>query len=94
MGHPDRAKPPPGWSDQRGVELAITSLFLEAPQGPGLPEVFFGTHILQLTHAEPPGVWAAKSFVTRAPVQPHLPQLCTAPLVLFLQFFPGCFEVQ
>lgn len=34
---------------------------------------FSGTHILRLTHAGPTGVWTAKSFVTRAPVKPHLP---------------------
>lgn len=43
-GHPDRAKPPPGWSDQCGAELAIPFLFLEAPRGPGLPEVLRHPH--------------------------------------------------
>ena len=31
MGHPDRAKSPPGWSDQHGVNSAIPFLFLDQP---------------------------------------------------------------
>lgn len=65
------------------AETARSFLFLDASLGPGLPEAV-GTHILQLTHAGPPGIWAAKRLFTFAPVQPHLPQLCTSAFGVFV----------
>lgn len=64
------------------VEPVRTLFFLDALLGPGLPEAV-GTHILQLTHAGPPSIWAAKLLFTCASAQPHLPQLCTSAVFFF-----------
>lgn len=64
---------------------ARTFLFLDASFGPGLPEAV-GTHVLQLTHTGPPGIWAAKLLFTFAPAQPHLPQLWTSAFGFFFFF--------
>lgn len=70
------------------AEAVRTLLFLDAPLGPGLPEAV-GIRILQLTHAGPPGIWAAKLLFTCAPAQPHLSQLCiSAAFFFFFQKFP------
>lgn len=75
------------------AEPVRTLLFLDARLGPGLPEAV-GTHILQLTHAGPPGIWAAKLLFACVPAQPHLPRLFTPDGFFFLQKFPGYSEVQ